>query len=237
MNFSVRSYEPELIDNTDLAFSEVSRNMEELRIINKLLGGHRLNVKAIEILVTQSIVDRNHSLRICEIGCGGGDNLKILANWCQNHKIKAVFTGIDINTECIRHAKNYCTGLEIDFITSDYRNVNFNCKPDIVFSSLFCHHFSDAALLEILRWMDSNSHLGFFINDLHRHPAAYYSIRLLTKLLSTSRLVKHDGPLSVLRGFVRKEWMRLLPEAGIYQFKLTWEWAFRWLVIVQKHPS
>jgi hypothetical protein len=84
----------------------------------------------------------------------------------------------------------------------------------------------------MFRWMHENSRSGFFINDLHRHPLAYHSIRLLTCFFSKSYLVKHDAPLSVLRGFKKKEMEELLNSAGIQHYKIQWKWAFRWLVIV-----
>ena len=105
-------------------------------------------------------------------------------------------------------------------------------KPDILFSSLFCHHFKEDELILQLQWMQQNSKLGFFINDLQRNTIAYYAIKLLTGLFSKSYLVKHDAPLSVARGFIRKEWKELLNSAGIYNYTLQWKWAFRYLITV-----
>jgi hypothetical protein len=81
--------------------------------------------------------------------------------------------------------------------------------------------------------MQRNSREGFFINDLHRHPLAYYSIKILTRLFSASYLVKNDAPLSVRRGFTAKEWKVLLESAGISRFRVSWKWAFRHLVVVR----
>jgi hypothetical protein len=120
---------------------------------------------------------------------------------------------------------------------SDYRLVDFAAeKPGIIFSALFCHHFTDEELVIMLKWLRSNSTVGFFINDLHRHPLAYYSIKILTRLFSRSYLVKNDAPLSVLRGFTKKEWKRLLDNAEIMHYTIKWRWAFRWLITV-KHDA
>ena len=81
--------------------------------------------------------------------------------------------------------------------------------------------------------MKRNSLKGFFINDLQRHPFAYHSIKMLTKLFSRSYLVKNDGPVSVLRGFRRREWVQLLHEAGITNYSIRWRWAFRYLIVVK----
>ena len=86
----------------------------------------------------------------------------------------------------------------------------------------------------MMEWMKLNASRGFFINDLHRHPFAYYSIRWLTYFFSRSYLVKNDAPLSVLRGFVREDWRLLLKQAALYPVSIHWKWAFRWLIIYSK---
>jgi len=166
--------------------------MKELEIINKYLGGHNNTIKGVRSLlgIREKKESWTDSLKICEIGCGGGDNLKAIEYWCASKSIPVKFTGIDINGECITYARENCKKINAEWITSDYRLVNLKQKPDIIFSSLFCHHFSEKELPEQFAWMKKNSQLGFFINDLHRHPLAYYSISILTKIFSKSRLVK-----------------------------------------------
>ncbi len=79
--------------------------------------------------------------------------------------------------------------------------------------------------------MKENAKLGFFINDLQRHPLAYYSIKYITKFFSKSYLVKNDAPLSVLRGFKKDEWKGIFEKAGIINYSIQWKWAFRYLII------
>jgi hypothetical protein len=45
--------------------------------------------------------------------------------------------------------------------------------------------------------------------------------------------VKNDAPLSVLRGFKKKELEEVLKKAGITDYSIHWKWAFRWLIIVR----
>jgi hypothetical protein len=116
------------------------------------------------------------------------------------------------------------------WLVQDYKKVQFANRPDIIFSSLFCHHFTSEELIAQLKWMQQNSTLGFFINDLQRNWFAYYSIRLITKCFSSSYLVRNDAPLSVARGFHKNEWTQLLREAGIKNYSIGWKWAFRYLI-------
>jgi hypothetical protein len=105
-----------------------------------------------------------------------------------------------------------------------------NNKPDIIFASLFCHHFTDEELIKMMAWMKENSNLGFFINDLHRNPISYRFIKFTSRLFSSSYLVKNDAPLSVLRGFKKQDWENILQQAGIINYTIQWKWAFRWLI-------
>ncbi|MGV3530140.1 MAG: methyltransferase domain-containing protein [Flavisolibacter sp.] len=231
--FSKRSLEKEWLDRYDVPFEAIHRNMEELDVINRRLGGHRTSLNALNFI--RKKFQEKDSFTIAEIGSGGGDNLAAVQRWAQKKRLQVSLTGIDINPHCVAFSEGHHTGIK--FINSDYRSVSFSEKPDIIFSSLFCHHFTDEELLHQLQWMSENSRLAFFINDLHRHPFAYHSIKVLTRLFSKSALVKNDAPLSVLRGLRKKEWLDLLKQAGLSSARLRWCWAFRWQIIVWKQDA
>jgi 2-polyprenyl-3-methyl-5-hydroxy-6-metoxy-1,4-benzoquinol methylase len=230
VNFRHRSYQSELLDRPDIPFEDIRRNMQELNFINTWLGGHQITLAGLQLLVNTP-----KPLTICEIGCGGGDNLAAIQQWCNRKNIKASFIGVDINPHCIEVAEKRSMH-NAKFIASDYKDASFGQEPDIIFSSLFCHHFTDREMVSQLQWMQTHARMGFFINDLHRHSAAYYSIKVLTQLFSKSYLVKHDAPLSVARGFTKQEWAQLFHLAGISHFSIQWKWAFRWLVVVKNEP-
>ena len=233
MNFRQRSDLLELLDEQNIPFADIRQNMVELEFINHNLGGHAITLAGVKKLAGNA-----RQIHVCEIGCGGGDNLAAIVRWGNNKGINITCTGIDIKKECLAVAKQHTT-LEgkASWIESDYRQVTFSAKPDILFSSLFCHHFTNEQLVEQLNWMQQNSRQGFFINDLHRHWLAYYSIKLLTALFSKSYLVKNDAPLSVARGFRKTEWKNLLQKAAIPTAKVQWKWAFRHLIHYKKEKA
>jgi 2-polyprenyl-3-methyl-5-hydroxy-6-metoxy-1,4-benzoquinol methylase len=222
-NLIHRSYTKELLDANNIPFDDIKRNMQELNTINTLLGGHAITKNGIK-----QFLQGNNKLHICEIGCGGGDNLQAIS------KIKNTnftFTGIDLKKECIDFAKAQYSLLNANWLASDYSSVNFETKPDVIFSSLFCHHFTEDQLVFMLQWMKTNSTKGFFINDLQRNTIAYYLIKWITTLFSKSYLVKNDAPLSVARGFHKKEWQAIFEKVGIKNYTIQWKWAFRYLIV------
>lgn len=221
-----RSYQKELMDRDDISFADMEQVLKELNFINTWLGGHSITIEGVKQF---NIKNR---FTICEIGCGGGDNLYAIYKWCKKRNMEVDFIGIDMNAECIAFAKQQYSQLPCQWICSDYQKVQFNDnKPEIIFSSLFCHHFTDEEMISMLQWLRSNSTNGFFINDLQRHWLAYYLIKNLTRWFSRSYLVKNDACLSVARSFRRSDWQRLFAGAGIDHYNVQWKWAFRWLVV------
>jgi 2-polyprenyl-3-methyl-5-hydroxy-6-metoxy-1,4-benzoquinol methylase len=227
MNLRSRSYKKELLDADDIPFDDIKRNMKELDFINTYLGGHKISIDGLK-----ELAGKKKALTVCEIGCGGGDNIKALKSWCNRRSIHSKFIGIDIKAECIDFAKSEMgDGDDVEWIVNDYERVTFTNKPDVLFSSLFCHHFTNEQLIKQIKWMEENCNVGFFINDLHRNALAYHSIKFFTAVASESYLVKNDAPLSVARGFKVDEWTSIFEKAGVCNYKIEWKWAFRYLII------
>jgi 2-polyprenyl-3-methyl-5-hydroxy-6-metoxy-1,4-benzoquinol methylase len=231
MFLSLRSYQKELLDNDNIPFEDLRQNMKELDFINTWLGGHNITIEGVKKLLSSS-PPAGKMFTICEIGCGGGDNLRAIDQWATKQHIAVQLTGIDKKKECIDLAKAKSSDEKYSWVCAAYEIADIAAiAPDIIFSSLFCHHFTDDEMVTMLQWMKRNSNTGFFINDLHRHVIAYASIKALTGLFSKSYLVKNDAPLSVKRGFRRKDWQDLMQRAGIQDHSICWKWAFRWLII------
>ncbi len=227
INLRHRSYQKELMDGDDISFEAMAQTLKELNIVNTRLGGHAITINGVK-----QLINNNQPVTVCEIGCGGGDNLDAIYKYCCKNNIPINFMGIDMNAECIAFARQQYPQLPCQWICSDYAVVQFgNNKPDIIFSSLFCHHFTNEQLVKMLRWLRSNSRTGFFINDLHRHWLAYYLIKYITSFFSKSYLFKNDACLSVARCFKKNDWEQLLQQEGIARYNINWKWAFRWLIV------
>jgi SAM-dependent methyltransferase len=229
--FSHRSYDPELLDAPNIPKELLFKNLRELDFINRTLGGHAITLAGIKKLVT----NKNKIYHIVDIGCGGGDAMKSIADWAKKNGYRVKLTGVDMNADAIAYMTDYCKGYsEITGVVCDYRDyLKNNNAVDIIHCSLFCHHLKDDELIELLNYMNNYAQTGFVINDLQRNRFAYYSIRFLTRMLNGSALVKNDAPLSVLRGFKMQELNNLLNQAEVKEYSIQWKWAFRYLIIVQ----
>ncbi|MBC7449702.1 MAG: methyltransferase domain-containing protein [Hymenobacteraceae bacterium] len=220
------------MDDLALTGDALRQNLDELEYINKWLGGYAPITRGLALLCGEWPRDR--VLRIADVGCGGGDTLRVMAAWARRRGLSVELIGIDANAFMIEYAREKCASSpeicfqQLDIFVEAFSQQSF----DVVTCSLFCHHFAEETLAALLRQLAGQARRGVIVNDLHRHPLAYYSIRWLTRLLGGSYLVQHDAPLSVARAFQRADIVALCARAGVAVRRLRWHWAFRWELVV-----
>src|SRR5687768_9759151 len=103
-DLSTRSYQKEMLDAPEIPADLLNRNLEELETINRLLGGHRISIKGLKHFLR----DRSREYHIADVGCGGGDTMKVMAEWGRKNGFSFRFTGIDINADAISFAQKSC---------------------------------------------------------------------------------------------------------------------------------
>ncbi len=228
-NFNIRSREKELLDQPNIPKAELFQNLRELDTINRLLGGHQATLIGLQQLMT----DKSKTYHIVDFACGGGDTLKAIAHWAKNKGFSVNLMGFDLLEDAIEFAKNESGGYDIEWRIGDFNNIDLPVF-DIAVCSLACHHFYDEQLENFLLKMNRSAKIAALVNDLHRHPVAFFGIALLTKVFSKSHLVKNDAKLSVIKGFKKHEWHILLQKLQLSKFTVEWIWAFRHLIIIRK---
>lgn len=219
------------MDDLTYAGPLMDQTLSELETINTWLGGNNVTMSALREIL--SGIDRKGKVRIVDLGCGRGDILQNIEKWSRNNQITVDLIGIDANDYIVNTAnQSLPKGSQIKFECIDILSAEFQSQQfDIVIGTLFFHHFSDHQLISFFRGLKNQAKIGFIVNDIHRHPIAFYSIWLLTRLFSRSSMVKYDAPLSVMRAFKKAELTRILHQAGVRNFKIRWKWAFRWQVL------
>lgn len=229
--FAQRSEQKELMDDFGCSGDELKQTLRELKTINRWLGGNHVTTTGLAKVFKSYPQD---SYTVADIGCGGGDMIRVMAEWAESQKKAVNFMGIDANRNIIDLAKVRLTDLpKVAWRVQNVFDAGFSEeKVDISTCTLFTHHFTDTELVGLLKSLREKSRLGIVINDLHRHPLAFYSIKWLTRLFSKSKMVQYDAPLSVLRGFSRADWEKALRAAQIGNAEISWHWAFRWQVSI-----
>jgi ubiquinone/menaquinone biosynthesis C-methylase UbiE len=229
VDLSYRSEEEEIMDDLSDDSPSLYRALKELDIINHLLGGNAVTLKAIKKIFK---AQPQKNWLIADLGCGSGEMLLKIAKWSRRENISVQLQGFDANPNVIAYAKEHCKDFpEISFYPENIFSESFkNRRFDLLTCTLFLHHFSKDDLVQLLSQFRKQSD-KVIINDLHRHPFAYYSIKWITKFFSRSTMVKNDACLSVWRAFTRKDWEEILNHAEIRKYSLVWRWAFRWRLV------
>lgn len=228
----VRSNEKEYLDNLSLEGDQLKRNLTELDWVNRLLGGYQVLKNGIANFL--KYIPLQKTITICDLGCGDGASLRYLAKWARKNNRKIKFTGIDANHHIIKLAK----AITLDYPEIHYLNNNIWDESiqsqtfDIITCNLFCHHLDQNNLIKLIKQLITQARFGIIINDLHRNYIAYWSIWILSRILSCSVYFKHDAPLSVKKGFQKNELEELLTQLPEITYQIRWRWAFRYQVLI-----
>jgi ubiquinone/menaquinone biosynthesis C-methylase UbiE len=218
-----RSGLTEMIDDVSIDDERLDSALNELDVINRFLGGEHVSVLGIRQLVRG--MPSNRTLTILDCGAGGADLARVLRPVKRDIRV----TSLDLNYHACRFTARLSTHARV--VNASALHVPFPDKSfDIVHASLFCHHFGPGELRRLFAEWSRVARAGIVINDLQRSIWAYLGIRLLTRFFSRSVMVKHDGPVSVQRGFLRSELLEIVSEFG--EAAVSWHWAFRWLAVI-----
>ena len=173
---------------------------------------------------------RGASFTLLDVGSGQGDMLRAIWRWAKRRGLEPRLTGVDLSpwsATAAEAATDPAWGIR--YVTGDVFEYAPSEGVDFVVSSLVAHHMPDDVLVRFIDWMEANARRGWFINDLHRHPLAYYGFWLLSRAALMHPMVRHDGLVSVTRAFTKRDWERLLAKTAAPhdQIEVAWRFPFR----------
>jgi SAM-dependent methyltransferase len=234
MDFSRRWQGIEQMDDAGAGGWELERALEELGWINRLLGGHRTALKALA-----RVAPAQKEWTLLDIGTGGGDIPLAAVEWARRRGQYLRVVAVDFNPQvCAWAAKRLAHCPQIHLVQADVGDLPFGPEAfDVVHCGMFLHHFPQKRAADLLGRLFGFCRHALVVNDLHRHPMAYYFTRLFLCWWARSPMVRHDAPLSVLRGFRRDELLQLGVDSGIGEVKVLWQWAFRYMVYALKRQK
>ena len=220
-----RSYAHELMDNFSITDARVDEALQELNVINRFLGGSSVSKNGFSYFKNLS---SSKNLKILDFG-SGGTNL-FLDDFFENDFV--VNADRNIRTCKFLKVKN----LSDNIVCADVNNPPFkNNSFDVVHTSLFLHHFEEREIENYLMNFLFIAGNGIAVNDLRRSVFALAGIKILTLLFSKSEFVKYDAPLSVKKGFTKKELQKIFSKLNFERIKIKRKWAFRWMIVFVKN--
>jgi len=233
INTATRSTEDELMDDFHMEGEILRDSLDKLDAINKRLGGNKVTIDGLQYLLKNE--PEGATISIIDLGCGGGDMLRRIADYGRKHKYNFKLTGIDANDYTVNYARklsiNYpeITYTRMDVLANEFSSLHF----DIALATLFLHHLKNQEIENLLKVITQKAKKGVIINDLHRSKTAYYLFKLISLFISNP-MIRKDGAISVLRAFKKKELISMGTKLQDTVSTVCWKWAFRYQWIIQK---
>lgn len=212
--FEKRSTELERIDTGDYTPAEYATFLREIAFINRYVGDRRALKKSLLREIRQNDL---REFSVLDVGCGSGELLRMIAEFAEGSDRKAQLTGIDLNSISSATTRSESREFpEIASVRGDAFHLPFaDGAFDYAISSLFFHHLTDEQIPVALKEMSRVSRRGIFLIDLHRDAVTYLGYKLLCFVFRISPLVRHDGSLSIRKGFRLGELRHLGETAGL----------------------
>jgi SAM-dependent methyltransferase len=230
-----RSREPELIDGVEYSQAEYLDCLADLRRVNRYLGGYRSLARHLFPRILRLATSRGSGpdtpVRLLDIGTGSADIPRTVVDWARRQGVPIQFVVVDLNHLAALEARSQVAEYpEIVVVRADAMALPFGDKAfDFVIASLFLHHFEDAAAARLISSFARVAGGEFIVNDLRRHPLAWLSIIVLTRLFTRNRLVRNDAVVSVERGFTALDLDRIAQMAGV-GLKFVRHFPYRYII-------
>jgi SAM-dependent methyltransferase len=218
------SAEPELMDRPQPVTAELTRDLRNLRQLNRYFGSYRL----IEHFLRRWIQPRSR-MRILDLATGSGDIPRLIVDYARSAGADVTVDAVDQQSSTLEIARSLSRDYpEIEFLEGDV--LSFGCRRgslsprqddqsyDVVLCSLALHHFEEDAAIQLLKRCRELSDKYVLVSDLRRGVIATLGVYLLTTFVFREPMTQTDARLSAERAFSFHEFISLAERAAWENF-------------------
>lgn len=225
----------ELLDRADIAERDIRTNLEDIRRINRYLGGIRV--------VRDFLRDELHSapLRdasLLDVGTGSADIPVAMQRWCRGRGVNLRVVAAD------RRPGNPAMFLKpgarngVAPLGADVFHLPF---PDATFTwvtiSMLLHQFDDGQCVAILRELARVARRAVLVNELERDAVPLAFITLTAPIFTRNHISRVDAAASLRQAFLPGELRTLAQRAGFTSFRVRRHFPYRLSLRIQLTPE
>ena len=221
----------EILDdpNADAALS--LRSLRDVALANRYFGGTRAVLHELDTLLRRD-GDGPTARTLLDIGTGLGDIPAAATRLAQRRGVRLHTIGLERAPSLAHAAASRCA----QALAADAMALPFaDHSVDIVTCSQVLHHFADDEAAHLLRECTRVACTAVIIGDLRRSWIAVAGLWTSSFLLGFHPVSRHDGVVSVLRGYTRDELGELVQKAtgcppAVHHrlgFRITAAWSAR----------
>ncbi|HET7789276.1 MAG TPA: methyltransferase domain-containing protein [Gemmatimonadales bacterium] len=198
----------ELLDDPRADPEQVRVALGELRLLNRIYGGSRAVVRALAPFFRGASGER---WTLLDVGTGAGDIPLAARRAARRAGVTLDLLGVERIPSAARAARQ--AGLTT--LLADGSDLPFpTCSVDVVIASQVLHHFPRDRAQRFIAGLARVARKAVVIADLRRSRLAILGYWLAAFPLGLSAVGRHDGIVSLERGFTRAELNDLLVAGG-----------------------
>jgi methyltransferase family protein len=216
----------EILDSPDVDPAVVRRSLADVVCANTLFGGASSALDELE----ETITSLPRCATLLDVGTGLGDIPARARSLARESSVDLTTIGLDSALELVsasRHRVSFAVCADALHLPFADRSV------DIVMCSQVLHHFADMDAATLLREMDRVARIRVIVSDIRRSWIAAAGLWLVSFPLRFHAVSRHDGVVSVLRGFTPSELSDTVSDAIARNpvvhrrrgFRITASWA------------
>jgi ubiquinone/menaquinone biosynthesis C-methylase UbiE len=198
----------EILDDPSADPTLALRSLRDVALANRFFGGRRAVVQAVARQLTAW--PSGQPLTLLDVGTGLGDIPLGVSRIAASRGIAARTIGLELSSAIAKAAAARCSHA----VTGSALALPFaNASVDFVTCSQVLHHFDGADADLLLRECTRVARVGVIIGDLRRSWPAIAGLWAASYALGFHPVSRHDGIVSIRRGFTCAELSQLVESA------------------------
>jgi SAM-dependent methyltransferase len=196
----------ELLDDPLVSPEVMTRSMRDVELANHIFGGMRAAMVELE----PALAGFTKSATLLDVGTGAGDIAQEARAAAARQRVSLKTIGFDSSKTLLsgHRERNDCV------VVGNALQLPFADKSiDIVMCSQVLHHFPEPEALLLIREMNRVARVRVVISDLRRSWVAAGGLWLASFVLGFHSVSRHDGVVSIMRGFLPRELAALVGTA------------------------
>lgn len=216
----------EILDGPDVAPEVVTRSLADVARSNALFGGMSSAIEEIK----DALAEVPSVCTLLDVGTGLGDIPRRAREVADQAGIELTTIGLDSALELASASRRAVSCP----VCADALRLPFaDNSVDIVMCSQVLHHFAGKEARKLLREMNRVARVRVIVSDIRRSWIAAAGLWLVSFPLRFHAVSRHDGVVSVMRGFTPEELVDTVKEAVARKptvrrrrgFRVTASWA------------
>ena len=228
VNVLTRELRPEAMDDPALEPGRHRHALRGLSRLNALSGSSRILWPSIAKLARSE----GRALRILDLASGAGDVPLGLWRRARRAGVELDIHGVDVSPRAVGFAREHAErlGAAVRFDVLDVLAEPLPEDCDVVLSSLFLHHVTEAEAVLLLAKMRHAARRVVLINDLLRSARGLALAHVAARMFTSSKIVHFDAPRSVRASFTAIEMKELARRAEMGSARISRHWPLRLLL-------